>query len=62
MLAVDEVQLGLTATIDGSQIQAFANALVGILQIIFADQTDVNFLGSILLELEESAPRLHLWC
>ena len=39
--AVDEVDFGLHIVIDTCEVQAFADALVGVLQVIFAHQADV---------------------
>ena len=42
-----------------SQVQALANALVSILQVVLADETDVHFSGGIALLLEKIVPRFH---
>ena len=46
--------------IDSCQDQAFADALVGVLEIVFPDQPHVNLLGGGALEFQKPMPSLHL--
>ena len=45
--------------VDASQIQALANALVGILQVVLAHQPDVNLAGGVALLFKERMPGSH---
>ena len=61
LLAVDEMNLRLHVVVDTSQIQTFTDALVGILQVVFPHQSDVNLTGGMSLFVKEVVPRLHGW-
>ena len=52
----------LHIVVDTSQIQALANTLVSILQVVFTYQTDMYLLLGITLLVEEVVPGLHRRC
>ena len=56
------MQLGFHIIIYTSQVQALANALVGILQVVFSYQSDVYLLLGVTLLVEECVPSLHRRC
>ena len=62
LLAVNKVQLGFYIVVDTSQVQALANALISILQVVFSYQSDVYLLGGMALLVEKIAPGLHGRC
>ena len=62
LLAVHKVQLGLHIVVDTSQIQALADALVGILEVVLTNKTDVHLAGSVALLVQEVVPGLHGRC
>ncbi len=57
--AVNEVNLCLHAIVDACQVQTLADTLVGILQVVLADQADVDFTCSTTPVVEKVAPRFH---
>ena len=42
--------------------EALADALVGILQVVLSNETDVYHLCSLVSAVEESSPRTQRWC
>ena len=58
-LTVDDVDLRLHIIIYTSQVQTLANALIGILQVVLANETDVYLLRGIALLVEEVVPGFH---
>ena len=56
------MQLGLHIIIDTCQVQALANALVGILQVVLTYQSDVYLACGVALLGQEGVPALHGWC
>ena len=62
LLAVHEVQFSFHIIVDASQVQALADALVGILKVVLANQADVYLAGGITLLVQEVVPGLHGRC
>ena len=62
LLAVHKVHFYLHIVVDTSQIQALANTLVSILQVVFSYQSDVYLVGGMALLVKEIAPGLHGRC
>ena len=60
VLAVDEVQLGFHIVIDSCKVQTLTNTLIGILQVVFPHQSDMNHASGIALFVKEIMPRFHL--
>ena len=56
LLAVDEMDLCLHVIVDACQVQTLADALVSVLQVVFAHQCNVHFAGSAALLVEEVVP------
>ena len=56
VFAVDEVEFHLHIAVDASQVEAFADGLVGILQVVLADECHVYFMGGLTLLVEEVVP------
>ena len=54
--AVDEVALDLQVVVGAGLGECFQNALIGILKVIFSDQTDVHFFRGFVATVEEGAP------
>ena len=57
LFAIDEMNLCLSSTVDGSEAETLADTLVGILQVVLANQTYMHFLLSLLLKMQEMIPR-----
>ena len=60
--AVHKVQTDFHIVVDTCQVQALANALIGILQVVFAHQSDVHLAGGVALLVEKIAPGFHGRC
>ena len=56
VLRVDKVEHRLAVVVCTSLIKALAYALVGILKVVFAHESDVHLLGGFIATLEETAP------
>ena len=51
----------LHIVVDAGQVETLADALVGILQVVFAHQSHMYLALGIALLVEEVVPRLHRW-
>ena len=56
------MDLGLHIIIYTCQIQTLADALIGILEVVFAHQSDVDLTSGVALFVEEVVPGFHGWC
>ena len=61
LLRVDECQYGLPVVVCASLIQALTNALVCVLQVVFAYQSDMYLLLGIVASFKELAPWAQSW-
>ena len=57
VLAVDEVGLHLAVVVSAGVGKTFKDTLVGVLQVVLADEGDVDDFGGLLAAFEEVAPR-----
>ena len=62
LFAVDKDGFHLVAVVSACMGKAFEDAFVGILQIIFADQSDLNDFGGLLASFKEVAPWSKFGC
>ena len=62
LLAVDKVDSGLYIIIYTRQVQALADALVGILKFVLTHQPDMHLAGCLALLVQEVVPRFHDRC
>ena len=56
LLAVDEMQARLHVVVYAGQNQALADTFVGVLQVVFAHQTDMYFALGVTLFVQEIVP------
>ena len=62
LLAVDEVRLHLVVVVGSRMGKALQNALVGILQVVFAYKTDIDDGLCLLAAVEKVKPRSEVGC
>ena len=62
VFAVNEMNAHLHIVVDAGQVETLADALVGILQGVFAHQSHMYLALGIALLVEEVVPRLHGRC
>ena len=62
LLAIYEMELRLYIIIYPCEIQTLANALVGILKVVLAYESDVHLAGGIALFVQEITPGCHCGC
>ena len=56
ILRIDEVQYRLAVIVSTCLVEAFPYALIGILQVVLAHQSDVHLFCGFVLALQEAAP------
>ena len=62
ILAIDEVEFYFHIVIDTCEVQTFPDALVGILQVILPNQSNMHFTHCVTLFVKEVMPRFHSRC